>query len=100
MTDSTQSSLKILSCILLRCWIVGSVLLVISSATLMLCFEPITGLYSSWFDVDRDALKIIFLCALGLHKLFVNLLFLVPWIAIRWKLGRLPNQDGVSEATT
>ena len=51
-------------------------------------FEIIDDIHGRWFGVTPHELDLIIYCGMGLHKLVVNLLFLFPWLEIRWLLWR------------
>ncbi len=88
MTDSTRDFFDTLAKVLIRCWFVGTALLLISFVIFMLTGEIIDEIHGRWFGLTPHELDVIIYCILGLHKMFVNLFFLFPWIAIRWVLRK------------
>ena len=90
MSDSTREFFDTLAKVLIRCWILGTLLLLFSFAVFMLTGEIIDEIHGKMFGLTPHELDLIIYCGLGLHKLCVNLFFLFPWIAIRLVL-RKPN---------
>ena len=88
MTDSTRDFFDTLAKVLIRCWFVGTALLLFSFVIFMLTGEIIDDIHGKWFGLTPHELDLIIYCGLGLHKLFVNLFFLFPWIAIRMVLRK------------
>lgn len=88
MTDSTRNFLDILARVLIRCWFLGTLLLLFSFAVFMLAGTIIDDLHGRWFGVTPHELDLIIYCGLGLQKLVVNSFFLLPWLAIRWVLSK------------
>lgn len=90
MSDSTRSSelLDTLAKVLLRCWLFGFLFLLIWSAAYMLAGEAIHRLHGPMFGITKHEMDVIFYCGMGLLKLFVFVLFLFPWLAIRLVLRK------------
>ena len=86
MTDSTRDFFDTLAKVLIRCWLLGTLLLLFSFVVFMLTGEIIDDIHGRWFGVTPHELDLIIYCGMGLHKLVVNLFFLFPWLAIRWVL--------------
>lgn len=86
MTDSTRDLLDNLAKVLIRCWLLGSFLLLFSFVVFMLTREIIHDLHGQWFGLTPHELDLIMYCGMGFHKLVINSFFLFPWLAIRWVL--------------
>ena len=69
--------------VLLRCWIIGIVLLTISVAITQLAREPIATLHSSMFGLTDQEIAIATYCILGLFKILITTFFFVPWLSIK-----------------
>ena len=91
MMESHKQVLETINRILLRCWILGFVLLFISlGATLM--GETIHSLHGSMFGLSVHELDVIFYCWMGLLKIVVLSFFFIPWLSIKMVL-RAPTQS-------
>ena len=86
MIDSTRDFFDTLAKVLIRCWIIGVVLLLFSFLVFMLTGEMIDEIHGRMFGLSPHELDLIIYCGLGLFKLFVFILFLFPWLAIRMVL--------------
>ena len=88
MIDSTRDFFETLAKVLLRCWIFGFVLLLFSFGVLMLTGEIIDDIHGRMFGLTPHELDLIIYCVLGLLKLCVLVLFLMPWVAIKLVLRK------------
>lgn len=83
MSESKRDFYTTLSSVLLRCWIVGFVMLFIWLGVTLLMGEVIYDLHGSLFGLTGHELNVIFYCGMGLFKLAVIVFFFMPWLAIR-----------------
>jgi len=90
MTDSTNEFFDTLAKILLRCWIIGSLLMLFSFVVFMLTGEIIHSIHGKMFGLSPYELDPIMYCGLGFFKLFVFIFFLLPWVSIRLVLRKRP----------
>ena len=88
MTDSTRDFFDTLAKVLIRCWLLGTLLLLFSFVVFMLTGDIIDDIHGRWFGVTPHELDLIIYGGMGLHKLCVNVFFLFPWLAIRWVLWK------------
>jgi hypothetical protein len=88
MAYATRDFFDTLAKVLIRCWLLGTLLLLFSFVVFMLTGEIIDDIHGRWFGVTPHELDLIIYCGMGLHKLVVNLFFLFPWLAIRWVLWK------------
>jgi hypothetical protein len=88
MSESTREFFDTLGKVLLRCWIIGSVLLLFSFVVFMLTGEIIDEIHGKMFGLSAHELDLIIYCGLGLFKLFVLIFYLFPWIAIKLVLRK------------
>jgi hypothetical protein len=88
MSDQTTELLEAVSKILLRCWILGFLLLMIWFGIFMLAPTVIYSLHGSMFGLSPQGINLIHYCGMGLFKIFVLILFLLPWMSIRMVLKK------------
>ena len=87
MSKETTEWLEVVSKILLRCWILGFLLLMIWFGFFMLAPSVIYSLHGSMFGLSPQGLNLIHYCGMGLVKIFVLIFFLLPWMSIRMVLN-------------
>ena len=73
--------------ILLASALCGYAVLLAWFAAWMLAPDRIHALHARWFRIERPAYDALVFVLLGLFKILVFLLFLVPWLAIAWTGG-------------
>lgn len=85
MSKPTQNSelLEVLAKILLRCWILGFIVLLFWFGAVTLAGDLVYGVHGRMFDLARPQLHTIHYCGMGLTKLVVGLFFFIPWASIR-----------------
>ena len=83
MSDSTRELLETTKDVLLRCWMFGFVLLVISLGATLLTGNLIHDLHGSMFGLTNHELDLIFYCRMGILKLIVIACFFIPWLSIK-----------------
>ena len=83
MSDSTRELLETTKDVLLRCWMFGFVLLVISLGATLLMGNLIHDLHGSMFGLTNHELDLIFYCLMGILKLIVIACFFIPWLSIK-----------------
>jgi hypothetical protein len=83
MTNSSQEFFEILGKILLRCWIIGFLMMLFSLVVFMLTGEVIYSIHGKMFGLSSHELDLIMYCGLGLFKVFVLIFFLLPWVSIK-----------------
>ena len=83
MSDSTRELLETTKAVLLRCWMFGFVLLVISLGATLLTGNLIHDLHGSMFGLTNHELELIFYCLMGILKLIVIACFFIPWLSIK-----------------
>jgi hypothetical protein len=88
MSESTREFFDTLGKVLLRCWIIGFLLLLFSFVVFMLTDEIIDDIHGKMFGLSAHELDLIIYCGLGLFKLFVLIFYLFPWIAIKLVLRK------------
>ena len=88
MSDSTRELLETTKDVLLRCWMFGFVLLVISLGATLLTGNLIHDLHGSMFGLTKHELDLIFYCLMGILKLIVIACFFIPWLSIKLVLKK------------
>jgi hypothetical protein len=88
MQESTRNVFETLAQVLLRCWIFGSVLLVIWFGVALLMGDIIHKLHGPMFGITMHEFDVIFYGVLGMLKLFVLVFFFIPWLSIRLVLKK------------
>jgi hypothetical protein len=86
MATQTTERLEVLAKILLRCWVLGFILLLFWFGVCTLCGDLVYGVHGRMFGLTADQLKVIHYCGMGLLKLAVGLFFFIPWVSIRMVL--------------
>ena len=76
---------KFVEGVLLRCFILGFVVLIIWFLFILLAGGLICDVHGSLFTkITNRQFEVIHYCGMGLLKLFVFVFFLVPYVAMRW----------------
>jgi hypothetical protein len=90
MSNSTNVNdlLDAVSKILLRCWLLGFLLLLFWLGAVTLAGDLVYGVHGDMFNLTRPQLNVIHYCGMGLLKLCVGLFFFIPWVAIRMVLKK------------
>ena len=88
MSVSTRELLETTIDVLLRCWMFGFVLLVISLGATLLTGNLIHDLHGSMFGLTNHELDLIFYCLMGILKLIVIACFFIPWLSIKLVLKK------------
>jgi hypothetical protein len=88
MTDLNRTALNTVADVLLRCWILGTVFLLIWFGATLLIGKWIYDLHGSMFGLSRHEIDLVFYCGMGLLKLVVVTGFFIPWLAIKMVLKR------------
>ncbi len=75
--------LDAISKVLIRCFWLGVILLAIWFFAFIFAYEPMRQVHTQFFSLNDAAFNAINYFLMGATKLFVILVFLIPWIAIR-----------------
>ena len=76
---------KFVEGVLLRCFILGFVVLIIWFLFIVVAGGLAYDVHGSFFDeISERQFQVIHYCGMGLLKLFVTVFFLIPYIAMRW----------------
>jgi len=88
MSTQINEWLDVVAKILLRCWILGFLLLMVWFGMFMLAGNVIYDLHGGMFGLSPHELSIIHYSGMAFVKLVVICCFFFPWLAIRlvlWK---------------
>ena len=88
MSKQITEWLDVVAKILLRCWIIGFLMMLFSLVVFLLTGEVIDDIHGKMFGLSPHELDLIMYCGLGLFKVFVLIFFLLPWISIRLVLRK------------
>jgi hypothetical protein len=88
MSSQTTEFFDTVAKILLRCTIIGCLLLLFWFGAVFLAGDLVFAIHGSMFDLSRHELNVIHYCGMGLFKMFVGLFFFLPWVAIRLVLKK------------
>jgi hypothetical protein len=80
---NTHHFFDVLAKVLLRCTILGFLLLLFWFGVIMIAKDLTFAVHGSMFHVSYHELEVIHYCGMGLLKLVIGCCFLIPWIAIR-----------------
>lgn len=76
---------KFLEGVLLRCFIIGFVVLIIWFLFFLVAGGLIYDVHGSMFkEITDRQFEVIHYCGMGLTKLFIFVFFLFPYVAMRW----------------
>ncbi|MGE0609668.1 MAG: DUF6868 family protein [Pirellulales bacterium] len=88
MSDAHKLSLNLIAKVLLRCWLLGMLLLLVWFGMNFLAGGLIHQLHGKLFGLSPHELDLIIYVAMIAAKLIVLLFFLLPWAAIRLVIWR------------
>ena len=86
LSDEQKTCLELAARILIRAFWLGFAALMLSFIVIIVSKDLVVKIHGSLFGVAREQLMLINYAWLGLLKLFVATVFLIPYIAIRWVL--------------
>ncbi len=89
MSAQIAEWLDVVAKVLLRCWILGFLILVIWFAVFMLAPQVIYDVHGPMFGLSAQGLNLIHYCGMGLVKLIVLCFFFAPWVSIRLLLRKV-----------
>jgi len=85
---------KFVERVLLRCVILGTVVLIVWFLFFLVADGLIYGVHGGLFkDITVRQFQIIHYCGMGLTKIFIFVFFLFPYVAIRWAGQRQKSPD-------
>lgn len=91
-SNDFTTHLDIIAKILLRCFIMGIVLLLIWFLLFWLLSGFIYDMHSRWFHITREQFDWIMYLGMALMKMFIICVFLFPYISIRLVLNKYKDE--------
>ena len=85
MSEATREVLNTIAKVLLRCWIVGVVLQLLTFGGVLYMGGVVHYFHETLFGLSNHESDLIIAGYLSLLKLFVGVVFFIPWLAI-WLL--------------
>lgn len=92
-TSIVEESLDAVSKVLLRCFIIGFLVLIICFIVVLFSAPFAHGVFSTIYPISKEAFDLMRLCALLLVKIELFVFFLLPYIAIRMTLNKLNSEE-------
>ncbi len=86
--DTVTEHLEVVSRILLGAFLLGMGLLVVWFAALMLFGDFVYALHSPFFKIGRTQFDAIHYAGMAFTKILLFVVFLFPYLAVRWTLRR------------
>ena len=86
MSESTKSLLETLSQVLAYCSILGILLLLAAIGLSMVGRGFIYQLHGAWFGLSVHEIDVFVYGWLGLLKICIFVLFVIPWLSLCWAL--------------
>ena len=80
--------LEALSKVLIRCFIIGILLMLFWACLFMVGADFAYGIHSKWFDISRQQFHLICYGGMGIVKIIILTFFLLPYISIRMVLAK------------
>lgn len=84
----TRSVAMLVSSVMFRAFVLGAALLFVSCVPILLLTDQIYGIHNSMIEIPRSEYNALIFNWLGNLKLLLIVFFLLPAIAIRWRLRR------------
>lgn len=81
-----EEVLSAVATILLWCFVVGILLLLLVFGVFLAAGDLAYQVHSSMLDLSEHEFHLVWYCWVGLLKIWVFVLFLVPWIGVRLAL--------------
>ncbi len=82
MSETTREVFDTLAKVLLRCWIFGFVLQLVTVAAVLLMGETLHNMHGAMFGLSNHDSDMITVGYLSLLKLCVAVFFFIPWLSI------------------
>ncbi|MGB7345265.1 MAG: DUF6868 family protein [Pirellulaceae bacterium] len=83
MSNLTNLNLSTVSRVLLRCWVMGAIVLAVAVMATQMYRLPIYRIHARMFSLTEDQLDVTLYCFMGFMKLIVLFFFFIPWLAIK-----------------
>jgi len=80
--NQTNDFFETLARVLLRCWILGFIVLLFWWGAITLADDLTLGVHGDMFGLTRPQFNVIHYCGILLTKLVVAVFFFIPWVSI------------------
>ena len=80
--------LEMVAKVLIRCFIGGAILLMVWSFAILMAADWLYAVNTKWFSITREQFVLVNYCGIAAVKLFVYLVFLIPYISVRLVLRK------------
>jgi hypothetical protein len=81
--NSCRDCLELTAQVLLRCFVGGLILLIVWWLAFIYATDWLYAVNTKWFPVTREQFVLINYCGIAAAKIFVYLVFLIPYICVR-----------------
>ena len=86
--NGSQSDFEMAAQVLIRCFIGGVILLLVWFFAFLVAVDWLYALNAKWFSITREQFVLVNFCGIAAVKLFVYLVFLIPYICVRLVLRK------------
>ena len=93
---SLDEVLSAVAQILLWCFVLGTLILFLVFGVFLAAGDFAYQVHSSMFDLSKHEFHMIWYCWMGLLKIWVFMLFLVPWIGVRLALRGMRRRSALT----
>lgn len=93
MSESMREILDVIAKVLLRCWIIGFCIQLMTFFGIMIMSGVLYEIYASLFDLTVHESNLIIVAYMSLIKLFVTIFFFIPWLAIWLLLNKTTEKE-------
>ncbi len=88
MNNQIRECFDAVASVLLRCWLLGFGVLLFGFFAIELFRKPIYEMHVAMFGLSHHEMDLIIYGALGVIKIGVIMLFLIPWVSIKLVLRK------------
>ncbi len=85
-----RDNLELAAQLLVRCLAGGVILLLVWSLAFLFAADWLYAMNTKWFAVTREQFVLVNYCGIAAVKLFVYVVFLIPYISVRLVLRKNP----------
>ena len=86
--NDSKSCLEMAAQVLIRCFIGGVILLLVWFLAFLVAGDWLYAVNAKWFSVTREQFVLVNYCGIAAVKLFVYVVFLIPYICVRLVLRK------------
>lgn len=86
--NSCRDGLEMAAQVLIRCFIGGVILLLVWFFVFLMAADWLYAVNAKWFSVTREQFVLVNYCGIAAVKLFVYVVFLIPYVCVRLVLRK------------